>query len=139
MAYGWILHRRSLLVSHALPRNPTSARFNSFQVELIGYAARAASATQKEDQWSIEPYLIQSTFLLVAPSFFAASIYSVLGRIIASTDGDAYALIKKRWAAVFFVMADVFAFLMQAVGERLKKPDVAHLARLAHASMQEAA
>lgn len=71
----------------------------------------------------MEPYLIQSTFLLAAPSFFAASIYSTLGRIIAVTDGDAYALIKKRWATIFFVLADVFALLMQAAGKRrFRKP-----------------
>ncbi|KAL1641513.1 hypothetical protein SLS58_006018 [Diplodia intermedia] len=85
-------------------------------LEVISYAARAASATQKKGQWSMAPYLIQSTFLLAAPSFFAASIYSTLGRIIAVTDGDAYALIKKRWVTIFFVLADVFALLMQAAG-----------------------
>ncbi|OJD33697.1 rta1 domain protein [Diplodia corticola] len=89
---------------------------SSSSVELVSYAARAASATQKKDRWSMEPYLIQSTFLLVAPTFFATSIYSTFGRIIAVTDGDAYALIKKRWVAIFFVLADVFALLMQAVG-----------------------
>ncbi|KAF4311407.1 rta1 domain protein [Botryosphaeria dothidea] len=84
--------------------------------EIVGYAARSTSATQKQNEWSMGPYVVQSMCLLVAPSFAAASMYSILGRIIALTNAEAYSIIKKRWITVFFVFSDVFAFLMTAVG-----------------------
>lgn len=43
-------------------------------------------------------------------------MYSMLGRIIAMTNAEAYSIIKRRWIATFFVFSDVFAFLMICVG-----------------------
>jgi hypothetical protein len=53
-------------------------------VEFVGYAARAASARQAPD-FTLVLYIIKSLLLLLGPSFFAASIYMVLGRIIRLT------------------------------------------------------
>ncbi|EKG09745.1 RTA-like protein [Macrophomina phaseolina MS6] len=71
---------------------------------------------QRKYEWWIGPCITQSICILIAPSFAAASIYSMLGRIIAMTNAEAYSIIKRRWIAIFFVFSDVFAFLMICVG-----------------------
>lgn len=62
------------------------------------------------------PYVIQSALLLIAPAFFAASIYMTLGRIISMTDAEKCSVIKLRWLTKIFVAGDVLSFLMQASG-----------------------
>jgi len=59
---------------------------------------------------------MQSLLLLVAPALLAASIYMMLGRIILATDGESYALIKRRWSTKLFVIGDVFSFLIVSSG-----------------------
>jgi hypothetical protein len=50
-------------------------------LETIGYGARAVNAYQAPN-YSTMPYALQSLFVLIPPSLFAASIYMILGRII---------------------------------------------------------
>ncbi|GLI76906.1 hypothetical protein PoHVEF18_005184 [Penicillium ochrochloron] len=50
-------------------------------LETIGYAARAVNAHQAPN-YSTMPYALQSLFVLIPPSLFAASVYMILGRII---------------------------------------------------------
>ncbi|KAJ5951717.1 RTA-like protein [Penicillium vulpinum] len=83
--------------------------------ELIGYIGRAMSSKQSPD-WTIGPYVMQSTLLLVAPALFAASIYMGLGRIIVMVKGEQFALIRVGWMTKIFVAGDVLSFLMQASG-----------------------
>jgi hypothetical protein len=85
------------------------------EVELIGYAGRAWSATQSPN-WTTPPYIVQSRLLLVAPALFAASIYLILSRIILLTDGAKHALVRPRWITMFFVAGDVISFLAQSAG-----------------------
>lgn len=84
-------------------------------VEVIGYAGRAAASTATDE---LRPYIIQSIFLLVPPSLFAASIYMTLGRIIRGLGpaAERYSLIRVSRLTKFFVCGDVFAFLVQATG-----------------------
>ena len=84
-------------------------------VEVVGYIGRAA-ASNATDQ--LGPYIIQSVLLLVPPSLFAASIYMTLGRIIRGLGpvAEQYSLIRVSWLTKFFVIGDVFAFLVQATG-----------------------
>lgn len=84
-------------------------------VETIGYIGRIISAHQSPN-WTIGPYVIQSTLLLVAPAFFAASIYMELGRIILMVKGEQFSLIRVNWTTKIFVGGDVLSFLMQASG-----------------------
>jgi hypothetical protein len=79
----------------------------------VGYLARAI-AQDKTDQ--LMPYVIQSTFILVAPALFAASVYMVLGRIIRSIDAESLSIVPVKWLTRIFVCGDVFSFLMQASG-----------------------
>lgn len=84
-------------------------------VETVGYAARYYSARQTPD-WTTMPYVIQQLFLLLAPSFFAASIYMILGRIIRLLNGESNSLIRTSWLTKIFVTGDVLSFLMQGSG-----------------------
>jgi hypothetical protein len=85
-------------------------------VEFVGYAARAASARQAPD-FTLTPYIIQSLLLLLGPSFFAASIYMVLGRIIRLTGGERHSMIRPSWLTKIFVIGDVLSFFVQSGGE----------------------
>lgn len=84
-------------------------------VEFIGYIGRAKSANESPN-WTIGPYVMQSTLLLVAPALFAASIYMELGRIIHLVKGQKHSLIRVNWMTKTFVAGDVLSFLMQASG-----------------------
>ncbi|KAK0644835.1 Protein RTA1 [Lasiodiplodia hormozganensis] len=81
--------------------------------QLIGYIGRAMSA---KDQWDLGPYIIQNLLLLIAPAFFAASVYMVLGRIILVTDGEKHSVISKKWLTKLFVTGDVISLLAQSGG-----------------------
>ncbi|KAJ5706330.1 hypothetical protein N7536_002019 [Penicillium majusculum] len=83
--------------------------------ELVGYIGRAMSSKQSPD-WTIGPYVMQSTLLLIAPALFAASIYMELGRIIIMVKGEQFSLIRVNWMTKIFVAGDVLSFLMQASG-----------------------
>ncbi|KAJ5413449.1 RTA-like protein [Penicillium sp. CMV-2018d] len=83
--------------------------------EVVGYIGRAMSSKQSPD-WTIGPYVMQSTLLLIAPALFAASIYMELGRIIIMVKGEQFALIRVNWMTKIFVAGDVLSFLMQASG-----------------------
>lgn len=85
-------------------------------VEFIGYGARAVSARQAPD-FTLMPYIMQSLLLLLGPSFFAASIYMVLGRIIRLTGGERHSLIRPSWLTKIFVVGDVLSFFVQSGGK----------------------
>ncbi|KAH0382968.1 putative C6 transcription factor, partial [Aureobasidium melanogenum] len=83
--------------------------------EVIGYAARAKSASQHPD-YTLMPYILQSLFLLLAPTLFAASIYMELGRVLDLTEGESRSLIRRKLLTKIFVMGDVLSFLAQSAG-----------------------
>ncbi|KAH7141770.1 RTA1 like protein-domain-containing protein [Dactylonectria macrodidyma] len=84
-------------------------------LEVTGYGGRAA-ANKATDQ--LGPYVIQSVFLLIPPSLFAASIYMTLGRVIRNLGlkAESCLFIKVRWLTTIFVVGDIFAFLVQSGG-----------------------
>lgn len=82
-------------------------------MEIVGYAARAA-AQDKTDE--LMPFVIQSTFILVAPALFAASVYMSLGRIIRSIGAESLSIIPVKWLTKLFVCGDVVSFVVQASG-----------------------
>ncbi|CDM34361.1 hypothetical protein DTO013E5_4886 [Penicillium roqueforti] len=83
--------------------------------EAIGYAARAVNAHEAPN-YSTMPYALQSLFILLAPSLFAASIYMILGRIIRLVDGDSRSLIRATRLTKIFVLGDVLSFFIQSGG-----------------------
>ncbi|KAJ5715765.1 uncharacterized protein N7483_012946 [Penicillium malachiteum] len=87
-------------------------------LETIGYVGRLLSGIQAPD-FTEGPYVIQSTLILIAPAFLAASIYMTLGRIILMVEAEKLAVIKFKWLTAIFVCGDVLSFLMQASGAGL--------------------
>ncbi|KAE8133989.1 RTA1 like protein-domain-containing protein [Aspergillus pseudotamarii] len=83
--------------------------------EAVGYIGRVLSANESPD-WTISPYVMQSTLLLVAPALYAASIYMELGRIIHLVKASRSAIIRVTWMTKIFVAGDLLSFLMQASG-----------------------
>lgn len=65
----------------------------------------------------MNPYIMQSVLLLVAPALFAASIYMELGRIVLMVDGERALFIRRTWLTKIFVAGDVLSFLMQSSGK----------------------
>lgn len=64
---------------------------------------------------------MQSALILIAPAFFAASIYMELGRIIRLLNAEKSSVIKLNWLTKTFVMGDVLSFLMQASGMHISQ------------------
>jgi hypothetical protein len=90
------------------------------QVEVVGYTGRAASA-HGAPNFTLGPYITQSLLLLLGPSFFAASIYMILGRIIRLTSGERHSPIRPTRLTKIFVLGDVLSFFVQSGGEYLRK------------------
>ncbi|KAJ5586888.1 uncharacterized protein N7459_002653 [Penicillium hispanicum] len=84
--------------------------------ETIGYIGRLLSSLETTT-YTEGPYVMQSTLILIAPAFLAASVYMTLGRIIRMLDAERSSLIKLKWLTKIFVAGDVLSFLMQASGK----------------------
>lgn len=82
---------------------------------MVGYGGRIA-ANNATNQ--LGPYIIQSVFLLVPPSLFAASIYMTLGRVMRGlgTHAEQLSIIRVNWLTKTFVIGDTFSFLIQSSG-----------------------
>jgi hypothetical protein len=87
------------------------------RVEFVGYACRGSSARQPVGQYRLMPFVIQNSFILIAPALFAATIYMILGRVIRLTDGDQHAIVKNGTVTRFFLIGDIFCFALQAAGK----------------------
>ncbi|KAI0024849.1 RTA1 like protein-domain-containing protein [Xylariomycetidae sp. FL0641] len=83
--------------------------------EAVGYGGRIWSS-QQTPNWTMDPFIIQSILILVAPALFAASIYMILGRIIRLVEAEHHSIIPLRWLTKIFVTSDVISFFMQGGG-----------------------
>lgn len=63
-------------------------------MEFVGYIGRALSS---RDVWDLSDFIVQSTLLLVAPAFLAASVYMSLRRIVVVTRGERWCFLPSRW------------------------------------------
>ncbi|KAF4969834.1 hypothetical protein FSARC_2992 [Fusarium sarcochroum] len=81
--------------------------------EVIGLASRAQS---REDVSAKGPYIMQSLLILLAPIWFAASIYMFLGRLILASGYCHLSLIRTNWLSKIFVTGDVICFLVAGAG-----------------------
>jgi hypothetical protein len=88
----------------------------SHKGELVGYACRATSARSPPGQYHLMPYVIQSSLILIAPALFSATIYMILGRIIKLTNGDKLSIVGSGTVTKFFLLGDIFCFVLQAGG-----------------------
>jgi membrane protein CcdC involved in cytochrome C biogenesis len=82
-------------------------------VEVLGYAARAKG---HDDPGAMDPFIIQTLLILLAPILFAASVYMFLGRIVRNTGQDALSVVRPTLLTKIFVGGDVLCFLIQGVG-----------------------
>lgn len=82
-------------------------------VQVLGYIFRALGHGRTD---SIPIYALQTVFILLAPPFYAASIYMVLGRLVRYLQAESLSLLPVRWITKIFVTADVISFLTQSTG-----------------------
>jgi hypothetical protein len=101
-------------------------------VEFVGYACRGISARQPVGQYRLMPFVIQNSFILVAPALFAATIYMILGRVIRLTDGDRHAIVRNGIVTRFFLIGDIFCFALQAAGKHAVRANSAKEANYIH-------
>ncbi|OJJ47356.1 hypothetical protein ASPZODRAFT_132352 [Penicilliopsis zonata CBS 506.65] len=83
--------------------------------EVLGYIMRYMSAKQSPN-YSTGTYAGQNLLLLLAPSFFAASVYMILGRIIRLLNAGSISLVRPNWLTKIFVTGDVLSFFIQSGG-----------------------
>jgi hypothetical protein len=79
----------------------------------IGYTARYLAAQSPSEMM---PYILQSLFIILPPSLYAATIYMIYGRLVVFVNAEHASLIRPTWVTKIFVCGDVLAFLMQAGG-----------------------
>lgn len=82
-------------------------------VEFIGYASRAAASN---NTGKLMPYIIQSVFVLLAPTLFAAAVYIVLAHIIRAVNGERYSPIPMNLITKIFISCDIVTFFVQGGG-----------------------
>jgi hypothetical protein len=114
----WIkqLGYHSISIIYFWPKKSWLITFSPI-VEVIGYIGRILNSGQTYGNWTIGPYIAQSLTILLAPAFFAASIYMVLSRLINLVDGAAHSPVPVRWLTPIFVTGDVISFLAQSGGK----------------------
>ncbi|KAL2847529.1 RTA1 like protein-domain-containing protein [Aspergillus pseudoustus] len=91
-------------------------------LETIGYVGRVLSSNEAPD-FTTGPYVMQSALILIAPALLAASIYMILGRIIAMLQAEECSIIRLKFLTKIFVAGDVLSFLMQASGAGIMVKD----------------
>ncbi|KAH9211372.1 RTA1 like protein-domain-containing protein [Leptodontidium sp. 2 PMI_412] len=79
--------------------------------EVIGFAGRAVAYNHSADMGA---YLVQAIFLVIAPAFFAASIYMTLTRIIRTVKGEHFSIIRINWLSRTFVIGDLISLNVQS-------------------------
>ncbi|KAI4671230.1 uncharacterized protein J4E88_009263 [Alternaria novae-zelandiae] len=79
----------------------------------IGYAARYLSAQSPSE---LMPYIMQSLFIILPPSLYAATIYMIYGRLVVFVNAEHASVIRPTLVTKIFVCGDVVAFLMQSGG-----------------------
>lgn len=81
-------------------------------LEIIGWAGRYWS---NQNVLYNPPFLMQIITLIIAPVFFSAWCYTILGMSI-STLGQQYSFLRPKWYIIIFVTCDFISLILQAVG-----------------------
>ncbi|QWU87099.1 hypothetical protein CA3LBN_001317 [Candidozyma haemuli] len=88
--------------------------------EIVGCICRIINS---QDPNAKNPFIVQAVLLLVAAALFAATIYMILGRIIAMLNSAHQSLVPVKWLTKIFVLGDVISFLMQGIGASVRAAD----------------
>ncbi|WVQ74899.1 hypothetical protein IAR50_004507 [Cryptococcus sp. DSM 104548] len=81
-------------------------------LEILGWAARYWSS---QNVLAHDAFLIQIIALVIAPVFFSAYCYTILGVAIQAL-GPQYSLLSPRWYVIIFVSCDFISLVLQAIG-----------------------
>ena len=81
--------------------------------QVVGYTGRIGCVY---DLNSIDFYVVQSLFVLLAPIFYAVSIYSLLGKIVQFVGAEDKSPVKPTRITCIFVIGDIVSFIMQSTG-----------------------
>ncbi|WWD16463.1 hypothetical protein CI109_100889 [Kwoniella shandongensis] len=81
-------------------------------LELIGWAARYWSS---QNVLYDPPFLQQIITLIIAPVFFSAWCYTILGLAI-NRLGQQYSALRPKWYLAIFITCDIISLVLQAVG-----------------------
>jgi hypothetical protein len=65
------------------------------------------------------PFVVQGSLILISPALFAATIYMILGRVIRLTGGDKHSIVTSGALTKFFLIGDVFCFVLQVSGKNI--------------------
>jgi len=79
----------------------------------VGYIARFISAKSPSE---LGIYIIQSLFIILPPSLYAATIYMIYGRLVLYINAPDASIIRPARVTKIFVCGDVLAFFLQAGG-----------------------
>ena len=85
-------------------------------MEIIGYIFRILSSQQ--DPYSVPWFVVQYFFIVVAPVFFSAGIYTIVSVLI-NTYGHKYSTIPPKVVLGVFITCDVIATIVQIAGAAL--------------------
>ncbi|KZF22887.1 RTA1-domain-containing protein [Xylona heveae TC161] len=80
--------------------------------EVLGWAGRTWSA---DCPYNGTAFLMQISTLIIAPVFFTAGIYIILGRFLQIL-GQEYSFMKPTWYLWIFCTCDVLSLVIQAIG-----------------------
>ncbi|WWD21830.1 hypothetical protein CI109_106318 [Kwoniella shandongensis] len=81
-------------------------------IEVLGWSGRYWSS---QNVLLLTPFLMQICTLIMAPVFFSAYDYVVLGMAIKRL-GPQYSLIPANWYFIIFITADLVSLILQAIG-----------------------
>ncbi|KAG8785163.1 hypothetical protein FRC15_001879 [Serendipita sp. 397] len=80
--------------------------------ETVGWSGRFWSS---KNPGLLDPYLMQITCTIIAPSFMSAANFTILGYIIRRL-GTQYSRLSPRWYLIIFIGLDVASLTVQAIG-----------------------
>lgn len=81
--------------------------------EVIGYISRSLSA--KKDPYHLIYFVLNYFFIVTAPVFLAAGIYTILSALINQL-GRKYSFFPPRFILAFFITSDAIATILQVAG-----------------------
>ena len=85
-------------------------------MEVVGYVFRCLSSQQ--DPYSVPFFVVQYFFIVVAPVFFSAAIYTII-TIMTNRVGREYAPLPPKVILWIFITCDVIATIIQIAGSAL--------------------
>jgi hypothetical protein len=88
-------------------------RFSNLSVSIVGYVGRIISINNVT---ASSPFIMQSVLIVLAPAFFAATVYMTLGRVIAFVNVPHLSIIPQRRLTTIFVLGDMLSFFVQGGG-----------------------